>query len=279
MRSGGDNGSPVIMILGPDGIVIPPLLSPDDTCGRQPYAAAGALSRGLGGLPPVAALELGPGRQVDHVRSGDGHCARRRRRDRRRPSAALEASPLPDDGARPQRRHRPAPHRRADNAVEDQHEGVVAVAFGTVDPIFSQPVPVWNPLHWQFAGMRSVLAGLEPGHAFWTVFVRTFAYVALSLLGCLLIGYPVAYYLARHARRTKAILLVLLVIPFWVSYLMRMLAWIGLLLPDGLVNKTLMDVGILSRPYGWLDGQASSVVLALIYGYVPYLILPLYRIG
>jgi len=124
--------------------------------------------------------------------------------------------------------------------------------------------------------MRSVLAGLEPGHAFWTVFVRTFAYVALSLLGCLLIGYPVAYYLARHARRTKAILLVLLVIPFWVSYLMRMLAWIGLLLPDGLVNKTLMDVGILSRPYGWLDGQASSVVLALIYGYVPYLILPLY---
>jgi spermidine/putrescine transport system permease protein len=153
---------------------------------------------------------------------------------------------------------------------------VVAVAFGTVDPIFSQPVPVWNPLHWHFGGMRYVLGHLEPGQTFWIVFVRTFAYVALSLAGCLLIGYPVAYYLARHARRTKALLLVLLVVPFWVSYLMRMLAWIGLLLPDGLVNKTLMDVGILSHPYGWLDGQASSVVLALIYGYVPYLILPLY---
>ncbi len=124
--------------------------------------------------------------------------------------------------------------------------------------------------------MRSVLGNLEPGHVFWTVFVRTFAFVAISLAGCLLIGYPVAYYLARHARRTKAVLLVLLVIPFWVSYLMRMLAWIGLLLPDGLVNRTLMDVGILSHPYGWLDGQASSVVLALIYGYVPYLILPLF---
>ena len=69
---------------------------------------------------------------------------------------------------------------------------------------------------------------------------------------------------------------ILLVIPFWVSYLMRMLAWIGLLLPDGLVNRTLLDVGILSHPYGWLDGQASSVVLALTYGYIPYLILPLY---
>jgi spermidine/putrescine transport system permease protein len=68
----------------------------------------------------------------------------------------------------------------------------------------------------------------------------------------------------------------LLIIPFWVSYLMRMLAWIGLLLPDGLVNRSLIDLHIIHHQYGWLDGQASSVVLALIYGYVPYLILPLY---
>ena len=125
---------------------------------------------------------------------------------------------------------------------------VIAVAFGTVDPIFQQPVPVWNPLHWQFDGMRTALAGLEPGHAFWIVFVRTFAYVALSLAGCLLIGYPVAYYLARYARRSRGLLLVLLVVPFWVSYLMRMLAWIGLLLPDGLVNRVLLDLRILSQP-------------------------------
>jgi putrescine transport system permease protein len=155
---------------------------------------------------------------------------------------------------------------------------VVAVAFGTVDPIFQNPVPVWNPLHWQFATMRSVLAEFKPGHTFWIVSVRTIAYVAISLAGCLLIGYPVAYYLARHARRTKGLLLVLLIVPFWVSYLMRMLAWIGLLLPDGLVNRALIHLGIISQPYGWLDGQASSVVLALIYGYVPYLILPLYAV-
>ena len=155
---------------------------------------------------------------------------------------------------------------------------VLAVAFGTVDPIFQNPVPAWNPLDWQFDTFRSVLNDLRPGHVFWIVFVRTFAYVAISLAGCLLIGYPVAYYLARHARRTKGLLLVLLIIPFWVSYLMRMLAWIGLLLPDGLVNRTLIHLGILSQPYGWLDGQASSVVLALIYGYVPYLILPLFAV-
>jgi len=153
---------------------------------------------------------------------------------------------------------------------------VLAVAFGRVDPIFNNPVPVWEPWHWQFQTMRSVLDELRPGHPFWTVYARTFAYVAIALAGCLAIGYPVAYYLARHATRTKAFLLVLLIIPFWVSYLMRMLAWVGLLLPDGLVNRTLMDVGILSQPHGWLDGQSSSVILALIYGYVPYLILPLY---
>jgi ABC-type glycerol-3-phosphate transport system permease component len=53
---------------------------------------------------------------------------------------------------------------------------VVAVAFGTTDPIFNQPVPIWNPFHWQFDGMRTVLDGLRPGNAFWIVFVRTFAY-------------------------------------------------------------------------------------------------------
>jgi spermidine/putrescine transport system permease protein len=153
---------------------------------------------------------------------------------------------------------------------------VVAVAFGTTDPIFSNPVPAWNPLHWQFDTMKQVLHDLRPGQPFFTVFMRTFAYVGLSLLGCLVIGYPVAYYLARHARRTKTLLLVLLIVPFWVSYLMRMLAWVGLLLPDGLVNRTLMTLGIISQPYGWLDGQASSVIFALTYGYIPYLILPLY---
>src|SRR3954464_15937186 len=84
--------------------------------------------------------------------------------------------------------------------------------------------------------------------------------------------------MARYARRSRGLLLVLLVVPFWVSYMMRMLAWIGLLLPDGLVNRVLLALGILSQPYGWLDGQASSVVFALIYGYVPYLILPLYAV-
>ena len=91
-----------------------------------------------------------------------------------------------------------------------------------------------------------------------------------------MIGYPVAYYIARHASRTKSLLLILLILPFWISYLMRMLAWVNLLAPDGYVNRFLQFTHIISQPYGWLDGRSSTVVLALVYGYIPYMILPLY---
>src|SRR3954447_21536998 len=162
---------------------------------------------------------------------------------------------------------------------------VVGVAFGSVDPILLTAVPAWNPLNWNFGWVSQVLTGLEPGGSYWDVFIRTVRYVVLSLGGCILIGYPVAYYISRHASRTKSLVLLLLVLPFWISYLMRMLAWINLLSPGGWGTRFLHDFGIealfeklglLSQDGGWLNGQASSVVIALVYGYIPYLILPLY---
>jgi spermidine/putrescine transport system permease protein len=109
--------------------------------------------------------------------------------------------------------------------------------------------------------------------------------VAISLAGCILIGYPVAYYVARHASRTKALLLILLVLPFWISYLMRMLAWINLLSPGGYglrflsatgISSVLHRLNIISDPTNYLGGQSFTVILALIYGYIPFFILPLY---
>jgi putrescine transport system permease protein len=153
---------------------------------------------------------------------------------------------------------------------------VLAVALGTVDPILSQPVPIWNPLEWNVGWILNVLDRLAPGGNLYDVAVRTIEYVAFSLALCLLIGYPVAYYIARHAGRTKNVLLILLILPFWISYLMRMLAWVNLLAPDGYVNRFLVFTHVLSQPRDWLGGQASTVVFALVYGYIPYLILPLY---
>jgi putrescine transport system permease protein len=153
---------------------------------------------------------------------------------------------------------------------------VLGVAFGRVDPILLNAVPAWNPLDWNVAWFAQVLDELAPGGQYWTVFWRTVAYVAVSIAACFLIGYPVAYYIARHAGRTKVLLLILLILPFWISYLMRMLAWVNLLAPDGIVNRFLIWSHMLESPYGFLDGHSSTVIWALVYGYIPYFILPLY---
>jgi ABC-type spermidine/putrescine transport system permease subunit I len=161
---------------------------------------------------------------------------------------------------------------------------VIAVAFGNQDTL-SQPVPFWNPLDWNVGYLLDVLHNIVHGEQFLTVGIRTLEFVAISLALSLLIGYPVAYFAARHAGRWKGLVLVALIVPFWINYLMRMLAWINLLSPNGWGTTVLHDVGIerlfiwiglLSAPGGWLDGQASTVILAFVYGYIPFLILPLF---
>ena len=154
---------------------------------------------------------------------------------------------------------------------------ILAVAFGTVDPLFLSPTPEWNPLQWSTTSFEFVLDGLfTSGAGFQTVFLRTLVYVVIATALSLLIAYPVAYYVARYGGRWKGLLLAGLIAPFFISYLMRMLAWINLLQDDGWVNDVLVWVGILDAPRNWLDGRASSVILGLVYGYVPFMILPLY---
>ena len=153
---------------------------------------------------------------------------------------------------------------------------VTAVAFGQVNPTLLTPEPIWNPLQWNMGWLNETLQRLRPGGDLWVVVVRTCEYVVISVGMCIAIGYPVAYYIARHASRTKSLLLILLILPLWISYLMRMLAWVNLLAPDGYVNRFLMWSHVISSPYGWLDGRPITVIFALIYGYIPFFILPLY---
>ncbi len=161
---------------------------------------------------------------------------------------------------------------------------VVAVGLGNVTTLF-EPVPHWNPLDWNVGYLLQALEDVAPGGRTWDVFVRTLVYVVLAVGLSLAIGYPVAYYVSRHAHgRTKALLLVLLVAPFWISYLMRMFAWTNLLDSGGYAARVLhtfsidslfSSVGLLDGD-DWLGGQPIAVILGLVYGYVPYLILPLY---
>ena len=149
---------------------------------------------------------------------------------------------------------------------------VACVAFGTVDPIFRDAIPQWNPLNWSFGEFNAVFSSVTSG-PLRGVFARTIVYVISAMIISFAIGFPVAYYLARHAGKRRMLLLLLIIAPFWVNYLMRMLAWVNLLSPSGLFSRF---VGIFGVQYNWLDGSPITVILGLVYGYIPFLILPLY---
>lgn len=151
--------------------------------------------------------------------------------------------------------------------------GVVAVAMGRLDPVFVRPLPVWNPLQWDAGAFTKVIGEIFGGQLGATA-LRTVGYVAAASLLCLLIGYPVAYFVSRKVEKRKGLWLAALLAPFWINYLMRMMAWVNLLSPDGLVNRALDAVGI--PPQAWLEGRHTTVILGLVYGYIPFFILPLY---
>ena len=158
---------------------------------------------------------------------------------------------------------------------------ILAIAFGRVDPIFLTPSPVYNPLRWDAGPFGDVLSQIfTSGSVYQSDFLHTLAFVFAATALCLAIGYPVAYFIARHAGRFRTLFLVAFVAPFWISYMMRMLAWINLLQPNGYVNRILGDLGLANTqaPIQWLNGKPLTVILGLTYGYVPYMILPLFGV-
>jgi spermidine/putrescine transport system permease protein len=153
---------------------------------------------------------------------------------------------------------------------------VLAIVFGRVDPLFRTAVPVWNPLDWNPSQFTYVLSRIGPDGVYFPALLRTVLYVGAASIVCLAIAFPVAYYVSRLAGNRKGLLIALLIAPFWISYMMRMLAWVNLLQNDGLVNRLLNFGGLFDVHVDWLTGQPIVVVLGLAYGYVPYMILPLY---
>ncbi|GLY49220.1 ABC transporter permease [Lentzea sp. NBRC 102530] len=124
-------------------------------------------------------------------------------------------------------------------------------------------------LPWTIDAYRTAL---DP--AFLPIFGRTLLYAAATTLACLLLGFPLAWFIARHGGRWRTALLAAVLIPFWSSYLARIYAWKALLDGEGLANTVLGWVG-LDRDGGFLltDG---AVVLGLTYGFLPFMVLPLY---
>jgi len=98
---------------------------------------------------------------------------------------------------------------------------------------------------------------------------------ALATALCLLLGYPIAYAIARAAGTRRQLLLFLVMLPFWTSFLIRVYAWIAILRPNGLLNEFLIALGLIAVPLPLLN-NGFSVELGLVYSYLPFMILPLY---
>jgi putrescine transport system permease protein len=106
-------------------------------------------------------------------------------------------------------------------------------------------------------------------------YANSLLYAALATLICLVIGYPVAFAIARAPGTWRHLLLFLVMLPFWTSFLIRVYAWIAILQPSGLVNRLLLAMGLVEMPVPLLY-NGFSVELGLVYSYLPFMILPLY---
>ena len=106
-------------------------------------------------------------------------------------------------------------------------------------------------------------------------YLRSLIVALISTAILLLIGYPIAYGMARLPQRWQGIAMMLVIVPFWTSFLIRIYAWINILQHDGLLNTVLLKLHLISAPLVWLSTD-SAMYLGIVYSYLPFMILPLY---
>ncbi|MDE1182628.1 ABC transporter permease subunit [Paraburkholderia sp.] len=126
-----------------------------------------------------------------------------------------------------------------------------------------------------FALQLSHYAFLLQDDLYVATYISSLKMAAVSTFFCLLIGYPIAYYIARSAPATRNLLMMGVMLPFWTSFLIRVYAWIGILKDDGLLNHTLMAVGLIHSPLRLYHSDAG-VYIGMVYSYLPFMVMPLY---
>jgi spermidine/putrescine transport system permease protein len=126
---------------------------------------------------------------------------------------------------------------------------------------------------WQFS-LENFQRTFDP--LYFNTFVRSFYIAIITTFACLLLGFPLAYYITTRPPRNRGSFVLALMIPFWTNFLIRTYAWLTLLRTNtGLINTTLMSLGILKQPLP-LFGNDFAIVLGLVYGWLPDMVLPVY---
>ena len=143
--------------------------------------------------------------------------------------------------------------------------------------------PIWDPetgiLALKYENYWTIFRDGDMGELFKTIYIeaylRSIWYALLTALLCLAFGYPFAYFIARSAPAVRPALLMMVMLPFWTSFLLRVYAWKGILADQGVINKLLMGLGIIDEPILMLYTNVSMLV-GMTYVYLPFMVLPLY---
>jgi putrescine transport system permease protein len=136
----------------------------------------------------------------------------------------------------------------------------------------------WRGVENFFAGLsldNYRLLGSDPLYLF--SYAKSLEIAALSTLMLLVVGFPIAYGISRTPRRTQALLVVLVVLPFWTSLLIRIYAWMNILQHDGLLNHLLLALHIVREPPVWLATNTATYI-GIVYSYLPFMVLPLFAV-
>ena len=143
--------------------------------------------------------------------------------------------------------------------------------------------PIWDPvagvLSIKYENYLSIFRTEEGAPLFRTLYVdayiRSIGYALATAFFCLLIGYPFAYFIARSPASTRPALLLMVMLPFWTSFLLRVYAWKGILTDQGVLNRLMMSLGIINEPIQMLYTNVSMLI-GMTYVYLPFMVLPLY---
>lgn len=152
------------------------------------------------------------------------------------------------------------------------------------DVLASPPYAPTLDLAQGWAGFKTFLGGLSFDNygyvlswdnEFLGAYGSSLIIASISTLLLLLVGYPIAYAMARAPRGIQPTLLMLIILPFWTSFLIRVYAWIGILSQEGLLNQALLAIGVIDTPLEILNTDLA-VYIGIVYSYLPFMVLPLY---
>ncbi len=157
---------------------------------------------------------------------------------------------------------------------------VIILKISLADPLVAIP-PFTALIDWAAQGWARIHITLDnylflfQDRYYGIIYLSSIKIAAISTLLCLLLGYPMAYFIARQPPRRRNLLLLGIILPFWISFLLRVYAWIGLLNSHGVINTFLLWLGVIDQPMTLIYND-FAVYLGIVYSYLPFMILPLY---